>query len=1100
MMNVMKKNLLLSGLCAVMASSAGAQIANHVVISEIYGGGGNAGANYTHDFIELYNPTSLPVSLSGWSVQYASATGTSWAKTDLTGSIPAKGFYLIREAQGTGGNTALPTPDDSGSLAMSGTAGKIALVNNNTALSGACPTGAQIIDFVGFGTTANCNEGGTNAPAPSNTTSIERRASDTSTATTLSAGGSEELAGNGYDSNVNGTDFLLKSLNAIKPQNSSVIEGIVGNTVSATVGITPAEPATNGSFTITLSSAAPAGGVTVTYTLTGTATPGTDYTDALAGSITIPQSATTGTINIAVSDDLLSEGNETIILTLQSATAGYTVSTSPVTTAITDDEVTVIKINAIQGSGTTAVAGTFTAEAIVTGVYPGLSPAGFYMQEEDADADADGATSEGIFVVSGDAVTVGDRVRVTGTVLESAASPSFGQAVFTNPTVTVLNNSIALPTALNITLPVTALSDFERYEGMLVQFPATLTVTNNYTLGRFGEVGLSAGGPVYQPTQIIDINDATASGTTSTGTSNLAAINNLISSNALRSILLDDGTNTTVTLPYADPVDHTLRIGSTVTNLKGIMGYAFNVYRIQPIPAAMPAFTYAPRPALPTVGSSNVKIASFNVLNYFNGDGLGGGFPTDRGAHSLVEFNRQRDKIINAIAQINADVVGLLEIENDGTGANSAIQNLVNGLNSVLGANTYSFINDGANSQTFGTDAIRCGILYKSAMVTPNGAAMLSASDSFNRPPLAQKFTLNSVGVPFIFVINHYKSKGCTGATGADIDQADGQSCFNNRRKLQSLALLNFFNNTVIPTAGTDRIISVGDYNSYYEEDPLDILRAASYNVLSSATSHSYQFDGQIGSLDHAVVSSTMNANVTGAAKWNINADEPVYLDYNDLINDGSGDFENPFAAYYTTAPFRSSDHDPVIIGLNLSTPLPITLTRFEAEKKDKITLLSWSAADANHMERFVVERSATGEKWETMETVAAIKSGGMQSYSAEDKHPYNGNNLYRLHMLDQEGNSTYSPIRKVTFGDASSFRLYPNPAHSVLYFSNERGAPGPVSVQITNVLNQVVLQSQMNSGTLTGSLNIAALPEGMYMIRLIFADHDTAVKRFVKK
>lgn len=1094
----MKKALLVFSL-GMSVSAAQAQMADHVVISEIYGGGGNTGAVYTNDFIELYNPTSVPVSVSGWSVQYAAATGTSWSKTDLTGTIPAKGFYLIQQAQGAGGTTALPTPDATGTLTLSGTAGKVALVNNNTALTGACPTGAQIVDFVGFGATANCYEGAANAPAPSNTTSIERKASATSTPATLAAGGSEALAGNGYDSNVNGSDFVLKALADILPQNSSVIEGVATSTVTAAVGLVPAEPAANGTFVLTLSSAAPSGGVTITYTLSGTATAGVDYTDANAGTLIIPEFSTSGTINIAVIDDLLAEGNETIILTLQTATAGYTVSASPVTTAITDDEVTVTPIGVVQGAGMTATAGTFTAEAIVTGVYPNLSPAGFYLQEEDADMDTNPLTSEGIFVVSTQAVAVGDKVRVTGSVQENAASPSFSQAVFSSAVVTVLSNANPLPAVIDITLPVTDISDFERYEGMLVRFPSTLTVTNNYTLGRFGEVGLSAGGIVFQPSQVIDVNDATPSGTTATGSSNIAALNSLNNANKLRSILLDDGTNTTVALPYADPVDHTLRLGSTVSNLTGIMGYAFNVYRIQPIPAAPPVFTYAPRPALPDVGNAEVKVASFNVLNYFNGNGTGGGFPTDRGAHSLVEFNRQRDKIISAITQINADVVGLLEIENDGTGSNAAIQDLVNGLNAVSGAGTYSFINDGATSQTYGTDAIRCGILYKPAAVTPNGAAMLSPSDSFNRPPLAQKFTAVTTNLSFNFVVNHFKSKGCTGATGSDLDQLDGQSCFNNRRKLQSVALLNFFNNTVIPTSGTDRIVSVGDYNAYYEEDPLDILRANNYTVLGSSTGYSYQFDGQIGSLDHAVVSSSLNNYISGIAKWNINAAEPVYLDYNDLINDGSGDFENPFAAYYTNTAFRSSDHDPVIIGLHLSTPLPVNLSRFDAVKKNNAVELTWSAQTTAAFKVFEIERSDATNEWSPLVTIQANKSG--DSYGTIDHNPMKGINLYRVKSLDQDGSYAYSAVKQVNFMPGDAFAFYPNPAHHVLYLDNGKGrSAGPVTITVTNMLNQVVLQNKWEAALFPLAYPIGSLPQGIYYVRVIDAGNQVTVQRFVKK
>ncbi|GGG92532.1 lamin tail domain-containing protein [Pedobacter zeae] len=200
----------------------------HVVISEVYGGGGNSGATYKNDFIELYNPGNTAVDLTGWSVQYTSAAGTAWNNpTALTGSIPAKGFYLIQEAQGAGGTLNLPTPDAIGTLALSGTAGKVLLVNTTVAQTGSKPAGAQVIDFVGFGT-ANAYEGAGAAPAPANPTSIERKASASSTAATLAAGGTEEFAGNGYDTDNNNTDFVVQSPN---PQNTSVTEPAGANHV-----------------------------------------------------------------------------------------------------------------------------------------------------------------------------------------------------------------------------------------------------------------------------------------------------------------------------------------------------------------------------------------------------------------------------------------------------------------------------------------------------------------------------------------------------------------------------------------------------------------------------------------------------------------------------------------------------------------------------------------------------------------------------------------------------------------------------------------------------------------------------------------------------
>jgi uncharacterized protein len=589
-------------------------------------------------------------------------------------------------------------------------------------------------------------------------------------------------------------------------------------------------------------------------------------------------------------------------------------------------------ISQIQGIGANATPGVFTIEGIVVGDFQGLNQlGGFYLQEEDSDADGNVLTSEGIFVNSSVAVNFGDRVRITGTVQENSAS--FGQAVITPGTAPsdvqiTGTGQQGLVTAIAVDLPTVTLGDLERYEGMLVTFPETLTVTETFNLGRFGEVVLSADGRLFNPTNIVDPNDSSPSGTSFAGGSNVAAVTAQQNLNNRRRIILDDGSSASnlSDVPYinttdANPLNDTLRIGSTVSNLTGIVGYGFNAYRIQATQA--PTFDYAPRPALPTVGG-NVKVASFNVLNYFNGDGLGGGFPTSRGADSAAEFSRQRDKIIAAIKELNADVVGLIEMENDGDGPNSAIANLVDGLNAAMGAGTYAFVPLANTTGSSGTDAIKVALIYKPSALTTVGNARYFNDPAFTtlgRPPLAQTFRVNATGETFTPIVNHFKSKSATGATGLDADQNDGQGAYNATRKLQATALLNFVGQ-IQTASGDSDVMILGDLNAYNEEDPIDLLRAGGFAKLTTATD-SYVFDGQTGSLDHALVSSSLLGQVTGAAKWNINADEPIALDYNDNIQttgtngEQASELRNDISLYRAN-PYRSSDHDPVLVGLNL--------------------------------------------------------------------------------------------------------------------------------------------------------------------------------------
>ncbi len=579
---------------------------------------------------------------------------------------------------------------------------------------------------------------------------------------------------------------------------------------------------------------------------------------------------------------------------------------------------TITPIGTIQGNGALATSGNYTVEGVVTGVYAGLSPAGFYVQNDAAAADGDPATSDALFVVqAAPTVAVGNRVRVSGAVQEIASTPSFNQAVLTSPVITVLSVSSPLPAFSIIDNTTFSMADAEPLEGMLVEFNGPVTVTDVAAVKSRGELTLSLRGLVYQPTQFVDPNDNPASGTSSTGTSNAAAVTAYQTANGNKSLVLDDGraaTNPTP-IPYLDATTQTVRVGSTVARLRGVLGYGSSKWRVQPLAGTDAPQVVTVRPSVPTFGPASVKIASMNVLNFFNGDGAGGGFPTSRGALTLADFQRQRSKILLALTQMNADVLGLMEVENDGTGPSSAVQDLVNGLNQAQGAGTYAFINDGGSTrQANNTDLIHCAIIYKPAVLTPYGPALIaSVAGLFERPPLAQLFTTTQAARrdTFALIVNHLKSKAS--GSGTNADQGDGQGASNLRRKQQADGLVQFINTTVRP-AGTRYVVSVGDYNANYEEDPMDILRAAGFVTGSPAASTSYVFSGQSSALDHAVLS----GNLTGHAaveKWHINAAEPEFLEY-DLAG----------AATDVNSPFRSSDHDPILIGLNFRTTVTATL------------------------------------------------------------------------------------------------------------------------------------------------------------------------------
>ncbi len=595
---------------------------------------------------------------------------------------------------------------------------------------------------------------------------------------------------------------------------------------------------------------------------------------------------------------------------IQAAPSPGASNTCPLPVVVTECGDPATPIHDVQGNGDSSpmIGLPVSIEAVVVGDFRGSTGLqGFFLQEEDSDQDADPATSEGLFVYEGYSVgtpiSMGDRVHVAGRVKEFGGLTELAEIAGLS-----VCASGAIATPASVTFPLTDTADLEQVEGMAVEITNnTLTVTEVYSLGRYGQLGLASGGRLMNPTQVaMPGDDANAVG----------------DANDLRRIVLDDGRSAQnpEVVPYPAPelsATNSVRVGDEVASLAGVLAYGSGAYRLHPTTAEPVFIPTNPRTAAPDLDNDgSLKVASFNVLNYFNGVS---GFPTERGADSASEFDRQRDKIINALVAMDADIVGLVEIENNGYGEDSAIQDLINGLGDA-GLN-YNFVDPGLES--IGTDAIAVGFIYKPETIALNGgAAILDSSvdpdfiDTKNRPALAQSFSEVLTGASLTISVNHLKSKGSSCYEFKDYDNHDGQGNCNGTRTKAATALVNWL--AIDPTGNNDdNVLIIGDLNAYAMEDPITAIQDGGYTnlvkTLSGDNAYSYVFSGESGNLDHALSSDSLTSRVTGISEWHINADEPIILDYNEEYQSAEQQLK-----YYSAGPYRASDHDPLIIELGL--------------------------------------------------------------------------------------------------------------------------------------------------------------------------------------
>ena len=540
-------------------------------------------------------------------------------------------------------------------------------------------------------------------------------------------------------------------------------------------------------------------------------------------------------------------------------------------------------ISAIQGAGAQSplVDQTVTVSGVVTADFSGADKfSGFYIQ--DPKGDGDPKTSDALFVyvnarsnLANVAVKAGDRVQVSGRVSEYK-----GQTQVSSPTaIKILSHGEPLA-PLDVTLAPDM--NWESLEGMLVHFPQDLVVTTQFELARYGTLKL-APARIFNPTNQRPIKEVQA--------------DPLVTP----SITLDDGSDDAYpkSLRYMD-ANGTRRTGSTVADLTGVVSEYDGVYRIEPTSDPVLVDANA-RPLAPPPVGGTLRVAAANVLNYWT-TFKDKDHPKARGADNAPQFERQSAKTMAEMKGLNADVIGLMELENNP----ATVSEFVRRLNEVEGDDEYVAVVDPA--QGLGDDAIRVGLVYRSSKVEPVGPATVATDAIFDRRPLAQTFRDKTTGGVFTVVVNHFKSKGSEPKTG-DTDKGEGAW---NLKRTQQAQLLATFIDELKQSSGDPDVLALGDLNAYVEEAPLRTLRDAGLvhlNLrLAPEDRYSFAYDGYFGSLDHALATPSLDAQVTGFAEWHINSDEPYFNVYDKIR-----------AADYKPDPYRASDHDPLVIGLNLT-------------------------------------------------------------------------------------------------------------------------------------------------------------------------------------
>jgi len=528
-------------------------------------------------------------------------------------------------------------------------------------------------------------------------------------------------------------------------------------------------------------------------------------------------------------------------------------------------------ISQVQGDGyRSPLAGEqVTVRGVVTRVEPGR---GFYLEDP---ASAPAGASRALFVATGDASlpAVGEIRAARGQVREVGESRDTLTTVADAEVSGHCGNAAELPQTRSA-LPLDS-RQREALEGMRIAFDDHLVLTDVYNAHR-GEWTLAAGGALRIPTEDVPPGAPAAR-------------------------IADDNRSRELEVALPPGEAPALPAGTAVRVAPGVMGHDGREQRL--MLESAPAAGVPDWPAAPPPAGGALRIVSMNLLNFFNGDGQGGGFPTERGARTPAEFEQQQARTGAVLAQLRPDLLVVQELENDGFGPDSAARSLLALLNDAADGN-WAAVDPGIGP--VGGDVITVGLFYRQEELEPVGPSEMLRATPFrglSRQPLAQRFRHRDSGAAFWIVANHLKSKGSCPETGPNRDRDDGQGCWSPARVDAVNTLLPWLDD-LAQESGTAGVLIVGDMNAFRQEDPIRAYRGAGWIELVEAHSglpqHSYLFYGQRGTLDYAFANPAMAPAARQAYIWHINADLPRDLS-----------LPQPW--------LRASDHDPVVVDLDFS-------------------------------------------------------------------------------------------------------------------------------------------------------------------------------------